>query len=164
MHLTIELAIELLTLLLAANGSPVIAKRLLGDKFTAPVDAGFIFVDGRPLLGSSKTIRGVLAGVTITAMIAPLLGYSILTGAIFGLLSLSGDALSSFLKRRLNIRSSGRALGLDQIPEAFLPLWILRDSFGLDLWSVLAVVGLFFVGELLLSRVMYWLGVRDQPY
>lgn len=162
--LTIDLASKLLLLLLAANGSPVVAKRLFGDKFVAPVDAGMIFVDGRPLLGASKTIRGVLAGVTVTALIAPLLDYSIVTGAIFGLLSLSGDALSSFVKRRLNIQSSGQALGLDQIPEALLPLWLLRDAFGLDLWSVLIVVGLFFVGELLLSRVMYWLGVRDHPY
>ncbi len=164
MSLTAGMAIEFLLLLLAANGSPILAKRLLGDRFTTPVDGGLLFVDGRPLLGASKTWRGVVAGVGVTALLAVLLGYPVFVGAWFGLVSLCGDALSSFAKRRFNVPPSGQAFGLDQIPEAFLPLWVLRDTLEIDLFAISVVVGLFVVGELLLSRVMYILGVRDRPY
>jgi hypothetical protein len=36
-----------------ANGTPVIAKLILGDKFAAPVDAGALFGDGRLWFGPS---------------------------------------------------------------------------------------------------------------
>jgi CDP-2,3-bis-(O-geranylgeranyl)-sn-glycerol synthase len=164
LSLTVALTLKLLVLLLAANGSPVIAKRLFGTRWTYPVDGGLIFVDGRPLLGKSKTVRGIVVGVVATSLVAPMLGFSWVTGALFGLASLSGDALSSFVKRRLNIQPSGMAFGLDQIPEALLPLWLFRATLGLDFWSVLILVVLFTLGELMLSRVMFWLGVRDHPY
>ncbi len=109
-------------------------------------------------------MRGIVLGVLATAAMAALLGYSAITGALFGLASLSGDLLSSFLKRRMHIAPSSMALGLDQIPEALLPLWLLREALGLDLGTVIIITGLFTVGELLLSRVMYWIGVRDHPY
>lgn len=164
MTLTIALGVKLLLLLLAANGSPVLAKRLFGQRWTYPLDGGLIFVDGRRLLGESKTVRGLVVCVLVCIVAAPLLGLSWLTGALFGLLSMGGDAFSSFIKRRINIPPSGMALGLDQIPEALLPILLVRQELGLDWWSVFALVGLFIVGELLLSRVMYRLGVRDRPY
>ncbi len=162
--MTTGLAIKLLLLLLAANGTPVVAKRWLGDKWTFPLDAGLKFIDGRRLLGRSKTFRGVVVGVLACAVVAVLLGFTWQVGALFGFLSLCGDASSSFIKRRLDISPSGMALGLDQIPEALLPLLLLRGYFGLDLTAVCLLVALFFVGELLLSRIMFQLGVRDHPY
>jgi CDP-2,3-bis-(O-geranylgeranyl)-sn-glycerol synthase len=162
--LTFVLAIKLLLLLLAANGSPVLAKWLLRDKWAYPLDGGLRFADGRPLLGHSKTIRGVLTGTLATAALAPLLGISWTTGALLGLASLAGDAFSSFIKRRCKIPPSGRALGVDQIPEALLPLWLFRNALGLDPVSLLVLVCLFTVGGLALSRVMFRLGVRDRPY
>jgi hypothetical protein len=41
-----------------ANGTPVLAKKILGERLAYPVDGGGEFVDDRPLLGRSKTIRG----------------------------------------------------------------------------------------------------------
>ena len=56
------------------------------------------------------------------------------------------------------------ALGLDQIPEAALPLWILREQLNLDLWSIIIVVILFIIGELILSKLLFKAGIRDKPY
>ena len=158
------LAVEALALLLAANGSPVLGKRLLGSRWEFPLDGGLRFPDGRPLLGKSKTVRGVVLSLFITTATAVLLGYSWTLGVTFAAASMAGDALSSFVKRRLNVPPSSQALGLDQIPEALLPLWLCREALGLDSWSVLILVALFLVGELLLSRLMYRLGIREQPY
>ena len=64
MHET--LIVQLLILLAVANGTPVIAKLLLGDKFAAALDGGAPFGDGRPWFGPSKTIRGFVLAVLAT--------------------------------------------------------------------------------------------------
>ena len=75
-----------------------------------------------------------------------------------------GDALSSFVKRRLNIASSGRATGIDQIPEALLPLIVIRGVLELSLPEVAAITLAFFVLEMPLARLFFRLGLRDRPY
>ena len=42
------LLLELLILLAVANGTPVIAKRILGDRLARPLDGGALFFDGKP--------------------------------------------------------------------------------------------------------------------
>ena len=158
------LTLKLLILLLAANGTPVLGKRLLGSRLAAPLDGGRKFFDGRPLLGPSKTVRGLALSVLATALAAHLLGLAWTLGLGFAAASMAGDAFSSFVKRRLNVPSSGQALVLDQVPEALLPLWLYRDALGLDGWQIVTLVALFSVGELLLSRVMFSLGIRERPY
>lgn len=75
-----------------------------------------------------------------------------------------GDALSSFVKRRLGIESSGRATGIDQIPEALLPLIVVRGALELSLPEVAAITLAFFVLEIPLARLFFRLGLRDRPY
>ena len=75
-----------------------------------------------------------------------------------------GDALSSFVKRRLNIASGGRATGIDQIPEALLPLLVVRGALGLSLPEVAAITLVFFVLEIPLARLFFRLGLRDRPH
>lgn len=157
-------AVKVLLLLLAANGSPVLGKRLLGDRLAAPLDGGLRFFDGRPLLGSSKTVRGLLLSLLATGILAPLLDLPWTLGVGFAAASMAGDLLSSFLKRRLKLAPSAQALGLDQIPEALLPIWLYRAELGLDGYDVVVLVGVFIVGELLVSKLMFRLGVREQPY
>jgi CDP-2,3-bis-(O-geranylgeranyl)-sn-glycerol synthase len=157
-------AIELLLLLLAANGAPVLLARLLGDRGNFPVDAGLLLPDGRPLFGRGKTWRGLVAGIAACAVLSSVLGLGALFGAVFGACSLAGDLCSSFLKRRLGIASSGRATGLDQIPEAALPLVYARTVFPLDALTISVLTLLFLLGSLVMSRWMYRLGIRKQPY
>ena len=75
-----------------------------------------------------------------------------------------GDVSSSFLKRRLNLRPSSRATGIDQIPECLLPAIAIRSTLGLTVFDVIAVVIIFFVGEVLLSRSLFKWNVRNGPY
>jgi hypothetical protein len=57
------IVLQALTLLMLANGTPVIAKKLFGDHYSSPLDGNLIFPDGRPVLGRSKTIRGIVLAV-----------------------------------------------------------------------------------------------------
>ena len=55
--------IELLVLLVAVNGAPILAARLLGGRWDAPVDGGCRCPDGHRVFGAAKTWRGRLAGL-----------------------------------------------------------------------------------------------------
>ena len=71
---------------------------------------------------------------------------------------------SSFVKRRLNFPPSSRALGLDQVPESLFPMLACRDPLSLTIADIALGVGIFFIGELILSRLLYQVHVRDEPY
>ncbi|MDG4884484.1 CDP-archaeol synthase [Mesorhizobium sp. WSM4884] len=155
---------QCLLLLALANGVPVIAKKVLGDRLAWPIDGGWHFWDGQPLLGKSKTLRGLVLAVLATAIGGPLVGLNAPAGALVGFAAIVGDMLSSFLKRRLRLASSAEAPGLDQVPESLLPLVLVRDLVGLSVWDILVGVGAFWIGELLVSRFLYMLHIRDRPY
>jgi CDP-diglyceride synthetase len=124
--------LQLLVLLTLANGTPVMAKNILGNRFSYPLDGNLRFVDGRPLFGHSKTIRGVVLAVLVTAAGAPVVGLEWDIGVLIGGLAMAGDLASSFLKRRLDMPLSSRASGLDQLPESLFPLLACRKSAVID--------------------------------
>lgn len=157
-------AAQLLVLLTLANASPLVAKLAFGERFSAPIDGGAKFIDGRPLLGPSKTIRGLLTAIVATAAGAPLVGLELKIGLLVGATAMAGDLLSSFVKRRLGLAASSQAIGLDQIPESLIPVLACWRAMALSALDVLAVCAIFFVGELLLSRLLFRLRLRDRPY
>jgi hypothetical protein len=77
---------------------------------------------------------------------------------------MAGDLLASFLKRRLGLQPSSMALGLDQIPESLFPLLACCRMLSLTTLDVVVGTAIFFVSELVLSRVLFRLHVRDRPY
>ena len=156
--------LQLLVLLTLANGAPVIAKKLLGDRLACPLDGGIDFLDGRSLFGTSKTLRGILLALAATAAGAALIGPGWRVGLAVGGLAMAGDLLSSFVKRRLNLKSSSRATGLDQLPEALLPALACRGALGLGGLDIVLAVAIFFAGEVVFSRLLYRLRIRDEPY
>jgi CDP-diglyceride synthetase len=158
------LILQLLALLMLANGAPVMAKKILGDRYSYPLDGNRKFIDGRPLFGRSKTIRGVVLAILVTTAVAPLLGLGWRTGLVVGGSAMAGDLVSSFAKRRLKLPSSSRASGLDQIPESLLPLLACSNSLPLTVADIAVCVVMFFIGEVLLSRVLYAWRLRDRPY
>jgi hypothetical protein len=155
---------KVLFLLAMANSTPVIGKRILGEKMAFPIDGGLILSDGQPLFGKSKTIRGVVLALLVTTMLAPLVDLEFMNGAMVSAAAMIGDLLSSFLKRRLKIPPSGMTIGLDQIPEALLPALVARCVLPLTSSDIAAIVSIFFVAELFFSRIFFALKIRDQPY
>ncbi len=156
--------LQLLLLIIVANGAPIILRDLLHARFDRPLDSGALFIDGQRWLGDSKTWRGVIGSILATTVVAWLLDLPAATGAAVGVLSMGGDILASFTKRRLRLAPSSMAPLLDQIPESLLPALALRRTFNLDIISVLALVGLFIVFELSVSVILYRMGIRKRPY
>lgn len=156
--------LQLLFLLMLANGSPVIAKWILGHHCSWPLDGNIIFIDGRPLFGSSKTVRGILVSLFMTSAGAPLIGLTPNIGLLVASMAMAGDLLSSFMKRRLGLPPSSKAVGLDQIPESLLPLLACRSVLSLTALDIFVGTALFFVGDVVLSRMLYRLHIRERPY
>jgi CDP-2,3-bis-(O-geranylgeranyl)-sn-glycerol synthase len=158
------LVIKILVLLAVANGSPIVATRVLGEHLKFPVDGGLRFLDGRPVFGKSKTVRGIVIAAISTSLAAMLIGETWVLGLIVGLTSMAGDLISSFIKRRLGLAPSSRATGLDQVPEALVPTLVAMPYAGLTVVDVAAVVLLFFLGAIVLSNLFYRIGLRDRPH
>jgi hypothetical protein len=158
------LLVQLLILLIVANGAAVAAKKLLGKTLARPLDGGGLFVDGRPVFGPTKTIRGVVASVLATAICAALMGLGWRVGVLIAVFAMAGDLFSSFVKRRLDLASSSMAIGLDHIPESLFPLLASRLLLPLGILDVVAGTTIFVVSALILSPVLFKLNLRDEPH
>ena len=95
-----------------ANAVPVI----FGGGY--PLDAGRTFFDGKPILGSHKTLRGFFSGLVVGTLVGFLqtllfqhvlfqydaqFRYNVLLGFMISLGALVGDLAESFIKRRLDL-------------------------------------------------------------
>ncbi len=154
---------QFLFLLLVANGAPIIARDIFQDLLSYPLDGGKQLYDGRRLFGPAKTIRGLLAAAVATGCAAPVVGRSMVLGVCVGVYAMCGDLISSFIKRRLGIKSGDSALGLDQSLESLTPAVMLRAPFAFQVTEVVIVVLAFFLLEIGLSRLLYRLRIRDRP-
>ncbi|WP_375170991.1 CDP-archaeol synthase [Marinobacter sp.] len=167
MHREIDqllLAGVLFVMLVLANGMPVVAARLLKRRWRTPVDGGRLWSDGRPVLGPSKTWRGLVMGALSCALFSAAIGLGLVFGLLFGVLALWGDLLSSFYKRRLGMPSSARAVGLDQVPESALPMVLAVFWLPISWWGAALVVVLFTLANILVSPLLYRLGIRRHPH
>src|SRR5260370_39394550 len=143
--------LQLLVLMTLANGTPIVAKKVFGWRFSFPLDGGTIFFDGRPLLGPSKTIRGILISVLVTTASAPLIGLDLTIGAIVAGAAMAGDLFSSFVKRRLNFPPSSQALCLDQVPQSLFPMLACPDALSFTIVAISLGVRIFFIRALNLT-------------
>ena len=160
----LNLIAELVLLIVVANGAPVLAKKALGTRLDRPLDGERSWpTDARrsvrqkpfaelPFLcwrhrsrRSCSDCHGRSATLVAGAAIA-------------------GDLFSSFMKRRLGLPPSSMAIGLDQIPESLLPLLASRVVLPVGWLDIVVGVIIFFGAELVLSRILFKLRLRDKPY
>lgn len=153
-----------LLLLVSANAAPILVRNLFRQRYAWPLDAGLQLSDGRPLLGRSKTWRGLVGAIVCVTAVAGLLGLDPVMGSLFGLLSMLGDLFASFCKRRLGQAESSRARGFDTLPESILPVWLLSGQLQLSALDIVLVVALFFLIEEFVSPLLYKWHIRQRPY
>jgi CDP-2,3-bis-(O-geranylgeranyl)-sn-glycerol synthase len=156
--------LQLLFLIIVANGSPIIGRWIMDGYWEMPIDGGVVFIDGRPILGTSKTFRGVACSLIGTALAGALVGLSWKISLMVSLLAMVGDCLSSFVKRRLGYPSEAKVLGLDQIPESLFPMLGMWNVLNLSALGLGLTVVIFFVAEQVFSFIGYKLHIRKHPY
>lgn len=153
-----------LLLIIVANGAPILVRFILGEHLSSPVDFNHNFIDGKRIFGNSKTWVGFFSIPILSILAAWILGLATEIGVLLGIGVMLGDLFSSFTKRRLGMRESSMALGLDQIPESLFPLLLVSSVFDFTLYEIVVGVVSFIIIELLVSRVLFWLNIRKQHY
>lgn len=126
------------------NLLPPITSLIFGNRWQQPVDGGILWLDGRPLFGSHKTIRGIVVGFLGGLAAAPVLGIPWWVGGAAALLAMAGDLLSSFIKRRPDVPSGSPVVVLDQIFECLFPALFLAHFLILS-WREALLVPLMFI-------------------
>jgi len=159
------MSVKALLLILVANSTPILIRHFPAiEKFSYPLDCRLRFVDGGRLLGDTKTWRGVLAAVLATMFCSVLIQTGWLTGVLVAGIAMLGDSLSSFIKRRLGMAPSAKAFGLDQVPESLLPLIYLHFLWQLGWFEIGGLVLIFLILDIVLSRILFRLHIRNRPY
>lgn len=101
-----------------ANATPVV---LGGGK---PLDGDRKWVDGKPILGDHKTVRGTFTGIAAGFLVG-LLQKSLVRGTLLSIGAIGGDLIVSFFKRRLGYK-----------PGALFPI---ADQMGFIIFAVILV-------------------------
>lgn len=162
----------------ASNTIPPVAAKLL-PRWEFPLDC-YQHWRGQRVLGSHKTLRGLLFGIVFATLVHQLQCelalesqflrtlavdpqfYQWWLGPWLGFLALFGDALKSFLKRQVHIAPGQGWFPWDQIDwilASFLGTWFLFDF---QLWFVFSAVMLGMVLSFTAHLLGYLLGINSE--
>jgi CDP-2,3-bis-(O-geranylgeranyl)-sn-glycerol synthase len=137
-----------------------------------PMDFRKNWFDGKRILGNNKTIRGLLIGCIFGFLFGLFtrwwfLNYGggveipYITGFLQGLGALIGDAVGSFIKRRMNIPSGGPLIVMDQLGFVVFGLAFARIVFPFEGIYWLIIIPLTFVVHFASNALSYTLGLKD---
>ena len=152
-----------------------------------PVDFGKSDSNGVRWIGDGVTWRGLFAGTIIGIITGAIQGYlapfilpeigsylitpivtgvsnGILIGFLLGFGALLGDALGSFIKRRLGIGRGKPAPILDQLDFLIVALILVSPVVELDLFFIIIAIVLTLVIHLVANGGAYLLGLKDVWY
>ena len=133
---------KIVLLLLVINVTPAAIGVIFRDLGNLPIDLGHTFKNGRPILGTHKTIRGFVSGIVVGTVLARLMGFPFVIGLGASFLSMLGDLVSSAIKRRLDIPAGESLAVLDQLFEGGMPLALFYKTGYLS--PALSLAALFF--------------------
>lgn len=158
-------ALEFILPVYCANAIPVI----VGGGH--PIDFGKNFLDGRPIFGKNKTIKGFFSGLIVGTAVgliesAFFPGVPILLGLLLSLGALLGDLAGAFLKRRLGLNPGELLPVIDQV-DFIIGALLFSTAFSLLVLSwelVLAVLIITPPIHLLTNFVAYKFGLKNNPW
>ncbi len=143
-----------------AGGGEAHSRRCLA----VPLDGGVVLADGRPCSANRRPIRGVLLAISrpqsSPRCSARLEGWGCWRGRRDGGRSLielhqaAARTCRRAARPSASIRSPNRVLATARLPAALAA----------DRLDIVVTVVLFFVGEIVLSRLLFRLRLRDRPY
>lgn len=156
--------ILILLLLGWTNFLPILGRVFLKERLSVPLDLGYKWIDNQYLLGPHKTWRGIIISVIGTGLTSYFTPFGLVLGLKLAICSMSGDLISSFVKRRMGLKSGSKAFFLDQGLESFLPLWVLKDSLFICWTEIILIISSFTLLEIGLSPLLCRLHIRRSPH
>ncbi len=128
-----------------------------------PLDFGKTLKDGRRLLGDGVTIRGFIVGVAGGTAAGAMMG-RVLEGFLLSFGALLGDAVGSFIKRRLGIERGAPAPLLDQLNFVIGGLALVSLVGQIPLSYILVLLLITPFGHLSVNIIGYKLKLKKVPW
>ncbi len=145
-----------------ANAAPIIFG---GDR---PVDGGKLFVDGKPLFGSHKTVRGFFSGLIVGTLVSfflhTLFNYNLLLGFSLSLGALVGDLLHSFVKRRIGLAPGASLPVADQLDFILGSIFFSIPISAPSMLTILMLVIITPPIHVSTNILAYCLGIKKTPW
>jgi CDP-2,3-bis-(O-geranylgeranyl)-sn-glycerol synthase len=141
------------------NGAPVIFG---GGR---PIDLGKSLSDGNRIFGDNKTIRGILSGLVVGAIVGAF-GYYLFSRDLFLIAFLAsvgallGDLVGAFLKRRLKIKPGDALPGIDQLDFVLGALLFVSTVYRLSLGAIAILLFVTPPIHFLTNAAAYYLGLK----
>ena len=140
-----------------ANASPVV----LGGG--GPIDGGVNWIDGKPLLGSHKTVKGTVLGIVVGTLVGVLQG-NVLGGVLQAGGAILGDIVFSFLKRRVDMEPGASFPFVDQLDFIIFAVILSFPVQPTGFNQILAILVLTFPIHYLTNIIAYWLRLKKHPW
>lgn len=153
----------------AANMAPVFAKKLLGARWSTPIN--------ERALGAHKTYRGFVAGILAAIAVVSvqrywqdfaLLPYAQLNvwvyGFLFGCGALAGDAVKSYFKRRRAIAPGQPWLPWDQVDFSIGTLMALAPIYLPPLPHIVCILVLSPILSWCANRIGFMLRIKETKW
>ncbi len=140
-----------------ANASPVV----LGGGMA--LDGGRKWLDGKPFLGSHKTVKGTLFGVFVGAAVGVLQGNPV-GGALQSVGAVAGDLVASFFKRRRNLMPGDSFPLVDQLDFISFAVLLSYPVQRVSLVEVAVILVLTVPIHYAVNYVAWLLGLKDHPW
>ena len=127
------------------------------------LDGGEKWLDGKPFLGSHKTLRGCIFG-TLAGLIIGVIQGNPLAGLTQGFGAILGDLIGSFLKRRLDIAPGASLPILDQI-DFILTAILISQPFTRATFTEMTVITIVTIPIHYLVNYISWMTkMKDHPW
>ena len=165
------------------NMTPPLAKRVkVLNSLAKPIDFNKKFL-GKPILGSHKTWRGAVLGITIGMTVAflqfflyrfnffkelSILNYQKIDILLFAFLiafgDIFGDLMFAFIKRRIGLKPGAPFLPFDQTNYVIGNFLILTPFFKIDILVWITLFFLTFFLHIIFNRLGYLLSLHDSKW
>ncbi|MBS3063070.1 MAG: CDP-2,3-bis-(O-geranylgeranyl)-sn-glycerol synthase [Candidatus Diapherotrites archaeon] len=133
-----------------------------------PIDLDVKWVDGKPVFGKGKTVRGTLGGIFTGTMVALLLrqafpAYTALLaedylalGFLLSVGAMAGDIAASFIKRRNDLEVGAPVLFLDQLDFAFGAMIVGSLAYTPGFYEIIVIC----VATVFVHRLSNWIAFK----
>ena len=141
-----------------ANATPVV---LSGG---GPLDGDRNWIDGKPLFGDHKTVRGTLSGLAAGVLIGVLQGAP-MRGVLLAVGAIGGDLIVSFIKRRLKLKPGAMFPLADQMDFIVFAVILLSLFQPLPTWDRIIAILFATLPIHYLTNVLAWLlKLKSNPW
>jgi CDP-diglyceride synthetase len=190
-----KLYVSLLPVILAGIANSIFVKTKLLNGIAIPIDGGKAFIDRRRIFGDSKTYKGFLGYVVLTMLFTVVWGlicansitllslnyfyeshasgivFNLCLGCLLGIAWALFELPNSFIKRRLNIKSSMNAKGfkglliaiLDQADSIFGVVLVLALFYPITIRQYFFFVAIGAITHLVFNFLLFVVKIRKRP-